>query len=84
MGTLHKAAIERFLSGVLEMWCVNERGEQEFNRNKDSWVEAASLAQQCSGFKMDVEEELVSDEPISCYNCRYRRWTNKSFVCKLK
>jgi len=66
------------------MLCLNERGEKEFMGNKDNWIEAASLAQQCSGFKTDVEEELVSDELISCYNCRYRRWTNKSFICKLK
>jgi hypothetical protein len=84
VATLHEAAIEGFLSGVLEMWCLNERGEKEFTGNKDSWVEAASIAQQCTGFKTDVEEELVSDEPISCYNCRYRRWTNTSFICKLK
>jgi len=66
------------------MWRLNELGEKEFTGNKDHWAEAARLAQQCTGFKMDVEEELVSDDPISCYNCRYRRWTNKSFICKQK
>jgi hypothetical protein len=83
MANLYEAAIKRFLSGVSVMWWrLNERGEKEFRGNKDSWLEAAGLAQQCSGFKTDVEEELVSDEPVSCYNCRYRRWTNKSFICK--
>jgi hypothetical protein len=24
---------------------------------------------------------LVADESISCYNCRYRRWTVNSFIC---
>lgn len=66
------------------MWNINEHGEKEFKGNKDSWAEAAELALQCAGFKPDVEEEQVSDDPISCYNCRYRRWTNKSFVCKAK
>lgn len=82
MAYLHKAAIERFLIEVLVMWHLNERGEKEFAWRKDNWAQAADLAQQCSGFKSDVEEELVSDEPVSCYNCRYRRWTSESFVCK--
>jgi hypothetical protein len=28
-----------------------------------------------------VEEELVADDPRSCYNCRHRRWTAASFAC---
>lgn len=36
---------------------------------------------QCSLFKPDDEDEMIDDESISCYNCTFRRWTEKSFVC---
>lgn len=35
----------------------------------------------CLAFMADVEEELVSEVEQSCHNCRYRRWTNRSFEC---
>lgn len=46
-----------------------------------NWSEAASEARNCNAFLDDVEEEMVADEPRSCYNCRYRRWTAYSFIC---
>jgi hypothetical protein len=42
---------------------------------------AAQLARGCPKFKLDVEEEIVADETVSCYNCRFRKWTDISFVC---
>lgn len=63
------------------MWNVNDKGQKEFSGGKEDSKAAASTAGNCKFFKSDVEEEIVADEAISCYNCRYRRWTVKSFVC---
>lgn len=48
---------------------------------KEDWEGAAFVAESCPGFHMDVEEELIADELVSCYNCRYRRWTADAFDC---
>lgn len=63
------------------MWNVNATGEKEFAGGRNDWKNAATEAGRCRHFSIDVEEELASDEEISCYNCRYRRWTAKSFIC---
>jgi hypothetical protein len=42
---------------------------------------AHETAERCPDFKEDCEDERVSDTLISCYNCRYRRWTQASFDC---
>jgi hypothetical protein len=45
---------------------------------------AAECAAGCRGFMEDTEDECVGDEPVSCYNCRYRRWTligDKGYLC---
>ena len=64
------------------MWHSNGNGEKEFTGGKEDWAGAARAAADCSSFTPDVEEELVADEPMSCYNCRYRRWTAASFSCR--
>ncbi|MDD4170960.1 MAG: hypothetical protein PHQ94_01840 [Syntrophomonas sp.] len=56
-------------------------GEGEFRGSKDDWDLAAQIAEKCVEFKADDEDEMVADEAVSCYNCRYRRWTVRSFVC---
>ncbi len=56
-------------------------GTGEFIGGKDDRPGAAGVAGNCRYFRTDVEEELVADEPVSCYNCRYRRWTADSFTC---
>ncbi len=61
---------------------INERGEREFSGTKDDWDAAARLAANCRDFKEDVEEEMIADEFRSCFNCRFRRWTETSFVCR--
>ncbi|GIM29245.1 hypothetical protein CPJCM30710_19110 [Clostridium polyendosporum] len=63
------------------MWFINERNEREFFGGKNDWSGAVKEAKNCLFFKIDNEEEIVDDELISCYNCRFRRWTEKSFVC---
>ncbi len=63
------------------MWRMNGNGMREFLGGKEDWSGAARSASHCTSFHSDVEEEQVADETISCYNCRYRRWTAASFTC---
>jgi hypothetical protein len=63
------------------MWLIDEKEGKVFTGGKDDHTGAAKAAGNCIRFLPDVEEELVVDEPLSCYNCRYRRWTASSFVC---
>lgn len=63
------------------MWHTNDRGEAEYTGSKEDWQAVAWIAAHCAMFKPDDEDELVADEPVSCYNCIFRRWTVKSFVC---
>ena len=52
-----------------------------FTGGKEDFASAAAAAARCEAFLKDCEEEEAADEERSCYNCRYRRWTNKSFEC---
>lgn len=63
------------------MWRINTKGEKEFGGGKTAWKEAASTAAACEHFKEDDEDECVAEEQVSCYNCRYRRWTQEGFIC---
>ena len=63
------------------MWKVNDKGGKVFTLGKEAWQEAVAAAGVCTYFSLDDDDELVSDEERSCYNCRYRRWTPESFVC---
>jgi hypothetical protein len=63
------------------MWIVNENKQREFLGGKDSWSEVIKEAEKCSFFKFDVDEEVIEEEVIACYNCTFRRWTDKSFTC---
>jgi len=66
------------------MWLINKQGEREFAGGKEDWIQAALVAQKCGYFRADDEDEMVADEPISCYNCLFRRWTARSFACYRK
>jgi hypothetical protein len=63
------------------MWKTNERNEKVFSPGKEAWQEAVEAAKNCPDFTIDDEDECVSEETRSCYNCHYRRWTQESFVC---
>ncbi len=63
------------------MFLAGQNGLAEFTGGRDDRAGAAGVAGNCRFFRMDVEEELVADETVSCYNCRYRRWTLESFSC---
>ena len=58
-----------------------EKNDTGYGLGQEDWAAAADVAEKCSTFVPDVEEEQVADEPRSCYNCRYRRWTARSFLC---
>ena len=60
---------------------IQKKGKKVFAGGKNSFTEAVYLAENCSSFAEDCEDELVCDDPVSCYNCRYRRWTQDSFEC---
>lgn len=55
--------------------------QKRFLYGKNDGEKAHTVAGSCPDFREDNEDECVSDEPISCYNCRYRRWTQESFDC---
>ena len=57
------------------------RNSQGSPLGRDDWAAAARLAEGCPVFVPDVEEEQIADEPVSCYNCRYRRWTADAVTC---
>jgi hypothetical protein len=58
-----------------------KRNETGFELGQENWAEAAEIAEKCSSFVSDAEEEQIAEEPRSCYNCRFRRWTARSFLC---
>jgi len=60
---------------------VFREGGWEYTGGKRDWQTAAGIAAICQGFMDDDEDELAADEAVSCYNCRYRRWTADSFLC---
>lgn len=55
--------------------------ENRFLYGKNDTVKACEAARLCPDFTEDCEDECVSDELVSCHNCRYRRWTHESFDC---
>lgn len=61
-------------------WVIKD-GMKTYCGGQQDYREAAALAEACKSFVEDYEEELMADEKISCYNCRYRRWTANSFQC---
>jgi hypothetical protein len=62
-------------------WRINGTGQKEFAGGTEDFKLAAKAAASCAGFTTDDEDEQVSDDPVSCYNCRYRRWAPKSIFC---
>jgi len=63
------------------MWFRKDPGHKVFAGGQEAWEVAAAVAGVCASFKADDEDEQCAEEPLSCYNCRYRRWTADSFAC---
>lgn len=49
--------------------------------NEEVFRMTVSMAENCSAFQNDVEEEIVYEGRTTCYNCRYRRWGSNGFSC---
>jgi hypothetical protein len=62
------------------VWYLCE-DRKSFLYGRDDPQKAREAAGSCPGFREDNDYERVSDDPVSCYNCRYRRWTRESFDC---
>ncbi len=62
------------------MW-IKENGKTVFAGGKTAFEAAAHCAETCPSYSEDCEDETVCDDEKSCYDCRYRRWTEKSFEC---
>lgn len=60
------------------------KGKAIFKYGIESYEDARTFAKTCLFFKSDDEDEQVDSVLKSCYNCRYRRWTQKSFECLKK
>jgi len=65
----------------LNVW-INIDGAKIFDGNVEDEEKAAKAAEECGMFVQDTEDELVSDVPITCLNCRYRRWIADGFSCQ--
>lgn len=63
------------------MFGIDDKGRKVFNYGKENYDKASQLAKECKHFKCDVDEECIEDGVVSCYDCRYRRWTSDSFIC---
>lgn len=64
-----------------ELWIKNANGQIQFKGGKQDWAQTVEIAVFCRYFSLDYDDELAADEERSCYNCRFRRWTQTSFVC---
>ena len=65
----------------MNLW-INRDGMKIFAGNLEDEAQAAQAAMECSLFAEDAEDELVSDAPVTCLNCRYRRWIPGGFTCQ--
>ena len=63
------------------MWITDESGGKLFAGGRENWSAAAAVADACQNFSADDDDEQCAEELLSCYNCRYRRWTPESFTC---
>lgn len=64
----------------MSFW-VWDKGKKVYAGGQDDYSTAAQLAGACPFFREDYVEELMAEEAVSCYNCRYRKWTAESFIC---
>lgn len=67
--------------GGMAIWIIDEKGQWQYSGGKKDWAQAAEIAAGCPCFAPDHEDEQTAEEEISCYNCRFRRWTASTFIC---
>ena len=56
----------------------NQKAYLQSRENADYAHERAGA---CPDFREDCDDECIGDAPVSCYNCRYRRWKPIGFNC---
>lgn len=68
------------------MFSVDSQGHSVFLHGRVAYEEAKQQAGQCSYFSLDKDEDewVTTSLYPSCYNCLFRRWTPKSFMCMKK
>lgn len=67
----------------MKEWFELKNGQQLFKYGKQALDIAEAIAEKCSYFQYDVEEEIYTDDgEKSCYNCLFRRWSKDSFTCR--
>ena len=71
--------LKRALEGIL-MFDIKDN-KKLFKYGKEDYKDSRAVASKCLSFKADDEDEQVDTILLSCYNCRYRRWTRVSFQC---
>ena len=82
MEDMQQETAEGILKGTyLKMWSFIDSAKI-FDGNIEDEELAAMAAEECGMFAEDAEDELVSDRPITCLNCRYRRWMAAGFSCQ--
>lgn len=64
----------------MSYWEAGNRGRR-FRFGEDAPAMAAAAAEECGQFVRDDDDECFFEESVTCYNCRYRRWTPNSFEC---
>lgn len=72
------------ISGIFDRLIREIGGTRNFcgsEKNTDDFKDTIILAKACTSYKVDVDEEVDWDNEITCYNCRYRRWTKYGFSC---
>lgn len=64
----------------------NIDNKKMFKYGKEAYTKAILQAKNCKNFILDKDEDelVTSTNKNSCYNCLYRRWTQKSFMCMAK
>jgi len=90
LADVYKTAIESILVVPFKMdkplknmdvWEKDSAGKRSFKYGKQNFRFAAETALECMAFTGDDDDERITDDNRSCYDCRYRRWTVDSFQC---
>lgn len=62
------------------MWYYKD-GKKIFAGNSEDYALAVNAAIDCGEYIEDTEDEIVTADRVSCFNCRYRRWLSEGFCC---
>lgn len=69
---------------MLSKYVKETGGSKCFLGDDNVWEDMKAtvvLATACPFYKDDVDEEIYLEGALTCYNCRYRRWSRPGFSC---